>query len=297
MMRIQCLILALLPSLALADGALVMQPQPDGSLIMLTEGTASTGEKGVFTFMQKAGKSLTVQAMPSGGGHCAGSALALESLQLTFAFAQEGSRLSCGESVLLDGPEQPRRVSVRVENNAAMRSVDWWGKIGDGLRQQIGSVSFRSEGEGTDVYSLYLDLSVLKAQSPTLTASFEKPDIRLGMVGDIHDVNAVTKLRISKTRQAENSVIPYALTFESSQKKDYQYRLRTSSNGEFIPYRISVGGKEVGPSSAYHGQIPAGEMTSDVLNVQFSLLGRDTRGIDAGERLLDTVTAVITPKS
>lgn len=296
-MRTRYVLLALLPALAQADGALVLQPQPDGTLMTFTEGSAGAGAKDVLSFTQTAGKALAVQIMPAGAGRCADGVLSLDPLRLTFSFAKDGRRLSCGEPVQLAAAEQPQRVAVRVENNATARGVDWWGNLGDGMRQPLGSVSFSLEGGDADTYPLYLDLSVLRTQAATVTAAFSKPEMRLGMVGELNNVNASTQLRISKTRQADEAALPYALTFESAQQQDNQYRLRASSGEAYIPYQISVGGKEVAPDSAYHGQIPAGEATSDVLDVQFSLQGRATRGLAAGVRLLDTVTAVITPGS
>ncbi|MFI8416068.1 hypothetical protein ACQKDS_06335 [Serratia sp. NPDC078593] len=296
-MQTKYLMLLLLPSLALADGALVLQPQPDGSLRTLTEGTASAGGNDVLTFTQQAGKSLTIQTLSTGLGRCVDGALSLASLRLTFTLIQEGHRLPCGETVLLEAPEQSRRIAIKVENNATTRSADGWSNLGSQTRQQIGSVSFNLADGDNDVYPLYLDLSVLQTQAPTLTAAFDKQDIRLGMVGELNDVNATTQLRISKTRQAGESVLPYSLTFESAQQQDNQYRLRVSSNEIYLPYHIRVGGKDLVPGSAYHGQIPAGEATSDVLDVQFALQGKTTRGLAAGARLLDTVTAVITPGS
>ncbi|BFO08038.1 hypothetical protein GGER_05480 [Serratia rubidaea] len=53
--------------------------------------------------------------------------LSLDPLRLTFSFAKDGRRLSCGEPVQLAAADQPQRVAVRVENNATARGVDWWG--------------------------------------------------------------------------------------------------------------------------------------------------------------------------
>ena len=89
----------------------------------------------------------------------------------------------------------------------------------------------------------------------------------------------------------------YRVAFESSQLRDNRYRLLSSVDQQFIPYQIYVSGVEVTPSQPYVSELPDGIATSQLLNVKFSLPGKSVRGMAAGSRLLDTVTAVVTPES
>ncbi|PNS11852.1 hypothetical protein COO59_10205 [Mixta theicola] len=292
-MRHLLIALILLSPAALAGGALVIQPQASGSLRILTEGL--TGGADTLTFIQPPEKALTLQILPSAVGRCDGGDLAVESLRLSLLLDNH-QRLACGEPVLFSAGTQSRQISVQLKSESQPQDYSALMRQGYGLRTQVGSVSFHPAGEGSTLYPLILDLSVLQEEVPILTAAFDSPTLQFGLVGVQSDTTAAVRLRIGKTRQAGDEVLPYTLSFESAQQQDSRYRLRSSLREQFIPYSISVGGREITPGSAWHGRIPAGIATSDVLNIEFTLVGRVTQGMAAGTRLLDTLTAVITPE-
>lgn len=295
-MRVRHLSIALmlLPSVALSSGALVIQPQVSGSLRIFSEGLTGSADR--LTIIQPAGKALTLQILPSAAGQCDGDVLAAASLRLALLQADNQQRLPCGEPLRFSAESQSRQIGVQIKSASFQPDFSALTRRDDGPRMQIGSVSFHIDGEEGALYPLYLDLSVLQQEMPLLTAAFDKSSLQFGLVGDQQDANAAIRLRISKTPQAGADILPYRLSFESTLQQEGRYRLRTSRQQQLIPYSIRVGGQEIAPGGAWRGHVPAGIATSDVVNIEFALSGRVTRGLEAGERLLDTLTAVITPE-
>lgn len=293
-MRHPLIAFILLPAAALADGALVIQPQASGGLRLLSEGGA--GGANALSVMQPAGKTLTLQLLPVAAGQCDGGNLTIASLRLSLLQADNQQRLNCGETLRLRAEAQSRQVGVQIKSASLQPDLSGLMPSDYGLRPQIGSVRFNVEGEEIALWPLFLDLSVLQQEMPVLTAAFDRPALQFGLVGEQHDAAAAVRLRISKTRLAGGEILPYRLSFESAQLQDGRYRLRSSRGERFIPYAISVGGQEIAPGGAWHGRIPAGIATSDIVNINFTLPGSAIRGMEAGSRLLDTLTAVITPE-
>ena len=284
------LMLFLFATAALADGALVIQPQLNGSLRIFSEGGA---ERPILT--QPAGKALTLQILPAAAGQCDGGDLVAATLRLTLLRRDTQQRLICGETLWIGAGPQSRQIGLEIKSAAQPADYAALLRQGYGPHPQVGSINVYAEDEGSLLWPLLLDLSVLQQEMPVVTAAFDRPTLQFGLVGEQQDARAAVRLRISKTRQAGAEILPYRLSFESAQQQDGRYRLRSSRQEAFIPYSIHVGGQEIAPEGAWHGYIPAGIAASDVVNIEFTLAGRSIRGIAAGSRLLDTLTAVITP--
>jgi len=287
----------LLQASSVMAGAWVIQPQPNGALRMLHEGISDASGTDTLTMRQPANKSLTLLVSPAGGGRCEGGDLVLGSFRFPLKLFMQERPIVCGDLVPFSAQPNEKRVGVRMVD----RSVDGersFGEFGAFPRIQIGNVSFNVEGDAdSENYPIYLDLTALQTEAVTIEASFDKPALSMGLVGELNNASANARLKIAKTRQSGDEALPYILTFESTQQRDNHYQLRASTGGMSIPYRISIDGKEIEPGFQYRGTLPSGKATVDWVDIQFALSGKSTRGLAAGTRLIDTLTAVITPNS
>ncbi|MRT58067.1 hypothetical protein GJV11_18300 [Enterobacteriaceae bacterium RIT693] len=296
-MRITILLIASLPLLAQADGTLMIQPQPDKSIRFMAQGATGSGGDDVLGFLQPASGTLTLSLSPSGISQCENGDIVLDNLRVSFTNMLDNSRVLCGMPVTFRGQSNGRELPLKVTATPLNR-----GTLARGVTQAqtmlpAGSVSAVAEGGGSQQYPLYLDLSAVQQQLEILTASFSRPSLYLGAVGDINDAAADVQLRVKKTAQAGSEAIGYSLSFESSQQHNNKYRMRAAGQDRMVPYQILVAGREILPDGVLRGTVPAGMGNGDVVNIQFKLSGKQTRGMAAGVSLQDTVTAVIAPDS
>ncbi|OON42180.1 hypothetical protein BTJ39_03255 [Izhakiella australiensis] len=296
-MRRTTLLIALLPLVAQASGTLMIQPQPDSSIRFMAQGPTGSGSEDVLGFQQPASGRMTVTVSPSGMSRCESGDIVLDNLRFSFTNLLDNSKVLCGMPVTFDAPGKDREVPLKVAVSQFSHPV----VAGIGSQKQAllpaGSVSAVAEGGRGQQYPLYLDLSVVQQPIEVLAATFSRPSLYLGSVGEMNDAAADVQLRVSKNAQASNEAIGYTLSFESTQQLNNQYRMRASATERMVPYQILAGGREVLPDSARRGTVPAGVGTADVVDIQFKLSGKQTRGLAAGVSLQDTVTAVITPDS
>lgn len=296
-MRRMTLLIILLPVVAQASGTLMIQPQPDSSVRFMPQGPTGSGGEDVLSFQQPASGRMTVTVSPSGISRCESGDIMLENLRVSFTNLLDNSKVLCGMPVTFEASGRNRDVPLKVAASPLSRPAPM---APGNLKQALlaaGSVSAVAEGGESQQYPLYLDLSVMQQPMEALTASFSRPALYLGSVGEMNDAIADVQLRISKNGQASDEAIGYTLSFESTQQLNNQYRMRSPASERMVPYQILIGGREVLPDSARRGTIPAGIGTSDVVDIQFKLSGKQTRGMMAGVSLQDTVTAVITPDS
>ncbi|MFD1800824.1 hypothetical protein ACFSFZ_01225 [Mixta tenebrionis] len=290
----------LLPLGALAEGAIMIQPKLNGEIHIFSEGATGGGGQDVMAFTQKAGKSLTVNVIPSGPASCKDGNIVLpSSLRLPMTLVESNHKLRCGEPLFFDSDASQRLLRVKVEANyqqqnsrALFAQQEYSGRV------QIGSVSFNTEAGESEQFPIYLDATLLAASTaPVLKVAFNKSAASFGQVSEMQDYSITRELRITKKTQASEESFPYTVKFESSQIQNGHYNLRPSTGDNLVPYQILVEGKEVLPEGDYQGQLPSGKKTSQTLNIEFKLAGHNFRGMAAKTRLLDTITAVITPES
>lgn len=297
-MRSWCYLIALLlPGLVSAEEALFVQPQVNGDLHFYSQGDSAGGTNDIISSPYNADRPLSLLLSPVGNGRCESDYLTVEPLKLSMHLLDENTSLVCGVPMAIDSPSKEGRLRVQVHNASSFHDFSPLMREQGGLRQQIGNVQISQQGGERHIIPLYLDLTLLQQQVITLTAAFDKPALQFGLVGPDHDATATATLRVGKTLQAGKEAVLYRVAFESSQLRDNRYRLLSSVDQQFIPYQIYVSGVEVTPSQPYVSELPDGIATSQLLNVKFSLPGKSVRGMAAGSRLLDTVTAVVTPES
>lgn len=287
----------LLPLLAFAQGDIVVQPQANGNMRFYSEGGSSGTPAGMLSMDQAAGKQMMLRVLPAAPGRCDSGEIILDSIHLPMRLLINNQRVKCNELVTLASPSSSRQVVLEIENTPLRQKADSLARSPYGSRVQVGSINYQVEGGPMEVAQLYVDLSLLQETLPSLTATFENPSLDFGLVGELRDAVATARLKVSKTLHAGEDVLPYNVAFESKQLKDNQYRLRSSMSDKLIPYGVFIDGQELTPGDPYHSQVPAGAGTTDTLNIEFHLPGKVTRNMAAGARLLDTVTAVITPES
>jgi len=296
-MRLSLLTILLLAPLAvLAQGAIIVQPQPNGSLRLFSEGQHGDGRSGSLSLLQPANKAVILLLQPVGDGRCENNELIAASLALSIHSSSPGTQLRCGQPLQLAASSQERWIHLhasafsRAHGSTLMRQAL-------PPRLQLGSFSFSVEGESSILTPLYLDLHVLQNTASTVSASFDKSALIFGDVGPFQDAKSSVRLRLTKTDIANSEPLSYKLTFESSQQQHNQWRLRSTPGENFVPYKIAIADVAIAPDGIYRGILPAGEMSSAQLEVQFSLMGKEIRGIPAGTRLHDTLTAIVTPES
>ncbi|HCQ0744403.1 TPA: hypothetical protein OGT20_000366 [Escherichia coli] len=291
-----CLIALLLPGIVFASGEVIIQPQSKGEVHFLARGLSSGGDN-IISAAYSAGRPLSVLFSPTGNGHCEGDFLAVDHLRLSVQQAGENTSYTCGVPVTIESPSKDGILRLQLTNSTSVQDFSSLMRTDGGLRQQIGNLQITQQGNESFIVPIYLDLTILQNQVVTIAASFEKPTLQLGLVGPEHDASETVGLRVSKTLQAGEEAMLYRVTFESSQLKDNRFHLLSSVDHQFIPYQIYISGVEVTPSQPYVSELPQGKATSELLDVRFNLSGRAVRGMAAGSRLLDTVTAVVTPES
>lgn len=294
MMKLLLCSALLLPLYISAETALVIYVQPGGGFKMLTEG-GNTGGAGIVQFQQAAEKPLAIQLLPDGTAQCENGMLSVASFSLSFRHAISSEKLLCGASWHLESVSRQRwinlqpEISFKGERRALMQ-------LASATRLQIGHLRAHTVGNSASTSPIYLDLSAIDSDASVLSARFDKPALGFGEVGDTRDALASARLRITKTALATSNALPYRLGFESTQQSNNQWQLRTPSGEESMPYHIIIAGKSIVPSDRIYGQLPAGEVTSEEIEIQFRLEGKQTRGMAAGTRLTDRLTAVITPE-
>lgn len=296
-MRITALLIALLPLAAQAGGTLLIQPQPDNSIRVLAQGATGSSGREVLGLPQPASSSMAVTVSPSGMSQCEGGDIVLNNLRISFINLRDNSKVLCGTTATFDAQGRARDLPLRVAVSQLSRPV---ASMTGRQRQAMlpaGYVSTVSENGQNQQVQLYLDLSAVQQPEAVLTASFSRPFLSLGGVGELNDAAADVQLQVGKTDQAGNEAIGYTLSFESVGQLSNQYRLQAPGIERRIPYQILVGGHEVLPEGGWRGTVPAGVGAQSVVDIRFKLVGKQTRGMMPGVRLQDTVTAVITPDS
>lgn len=287
----------LMPFLAFASGSITVQPKINGPASFIFERPASSAIRDGFTLIQPAEKSMTLQILAEGYGRCDGKNLTPEVATFPLAFSLDNREIECGQIVYLDKKPVQNTVIVRINQKLNQYDLNGFLHKTPSPRFQIGSLNVAVAGVGVEKYPVWFETILLQEDSPLLSASFDKAALNFGKVVELQDARDSARLTISKTPQAESIALPYVLTLESSQQQNDSYFLRVASGTKLIPYQVYISGQEILPGGAYHHQIPAGKITSDILNLEFFLPGKNLRGLAAGVRLQDTLTAVITPES
>lgn len=287
--------LLLIPVLAIADGSMVIRPKPNGTLQVTAEGGSGV-EAARLTQLQPAGESVTLYISPSGPARCENGNIVVSPLTIQLQLQPDETRLICGQPVRFEAPLQERRLHVQTMASLTGSTA---ALLQQALptRTQIGRVSFTIDNHSPTLFPLFLDLSDLQQQAPTVSAAFDKPTLLFGLVGEHQNASSNASLRITKTAMASNEALGYMLSFESNQQRNNQWQLRTQSDGNLVPYSLRIDGKMMAPGNQHYGILPQGRITSDLIILEFSLCGKHTRGLPAGTRLLDTLTAVISPES
>jgi len=308
-MRLALLIFLLLNACSAVAGDWIFRPTVNGTLRISQQGGSAEMGPDTLTQHQQAGETLSLQVIPVGQGRCEGGLLvgngplSVVKLSLTpvlRSVVQTGQQIACGESVQFDAPDALQLVGVKAQTSS-VAAGSLKGLPADIANQRIllGNINFISSGKTVASSAIYLDLTSLGDEAATLKASFNKSALLFGEVTSMKDAQGTATLTISKAQQVCGceTAIPYVLKFESIQQRDNSFRLVSAQGDVYVPYRVSIGDRNMSPSDSYNGTVPAGSGTVDILNINFTLAAQQTYGLAAGTKLTDTLTAVITPDS
>lgn len=276
----------------------ILQPSQQGTLSRLGPDT--------LVQQQQAGKPLSIQIIAFGMGRCENGVLSgsgvLENIHMPFiqvlnGVALSSRRISCGETVLFDAPNNVQLSGIKaIPDTGKAFKIPLSASI-NGQRIQLGRVSFLGK-EGDIVSSdIFIDLASVQAEVAILDARFASPAVSFGEIDSLSDTKKSTRLEVSKTQYAGTEAINYTLTFESSQIRDNSFQLKSTSSESYFPYQIKIGDVSLTPGNKYTRSVPSGSNTKDIIDLDFYLQGKNLKGLYAGTRLNDTLTAVITPTS
>jgi hypothetical protein len=283
---------------------LVFRVQPGQTVQIIQEGGNAQWGSGVLARRAEAGTRLMVRLQAAGKGECRngilGGSSELEAIKIPMLAVstddRRGKTLVCGDTL----ESASGFLGVKVQEHAARVTPEQIPAASSALLNQrilLGNLSFYSEDKLLGVDSLYVDLSSILSDQPTLMASFtRRTALVLGGVGPFNDASTETQLTVAKTQRATMEALAYTLQFESSHKHSDRFLLKSSLEDKYVPYQVAVAGRAIGPADIYRGVIPSGLQATDVLTIKVSVAGKDTHGVIAGSRLSDTLTAVVTPE-
>ncbi|MGQ8774459.1 hypothetical protein ACUTQ5_08525 [Serratia sp. NA_112.1] len=306
MTRLTLGMLLMLTANSAVAGDWVFRPTGSGTLRIFQQGSTAELAPDMLAQRQQIGETMTLQVIPSGMGRCENGMLSgsgplasvkIPLLPMSHGVVQSQQKITCGESLFFDAPAAAQWVGMKAvpDINSLVSGNIPAALLGQ--RVLLGSINFISSGNNVTTHSVYLDLATLGSGIATLKASFSKPTLSFGEVGDLSDAQGDAKLTISKTRDAGDMAIPYLLTFESSQQREGNFQLKSTLEDRYVTYQIKIGDKSMTPGDNYSGTVPTGSVTSDTVNIHFTLVAKQLNGLKAGTRLTDTLTAVITPDS
>lgn len=306
MTRLTLVMLLMFTGGSAVAGDWVFRPAGSGTLRILQQGSTADLGPDMLAQRQQIGETLTVQVVPGGMGRCENGILSgsgslasvkIPLLPMSHGVVQSGQKITCGESLPFDAPTTAQWVGMKATPESSTLVSGNIPATLLGQRVLLGNINFISSDHKVTNHSVYLDLTTLGSGIATLKATFAKPALSFGEVGNLNDAQGDAKLTISKTRDAGDTAIPYLLTFESSQQRDGNFQLKSTLEDRYVTYQIKIGDKNMAPGDNYSGTVPTGSATSDIVNIHFTLAAQQVNGLKAGTRLTDTLTAVITPDS
>lgn len=289
-------------------GDFVFRPLMSGTFLISQQGGPADMGPDILTEHQLAGEILSLQVMPAGQGHCEGGMLvgigplSVVKISLTPVLRtidQGGQKILCGESIQFDSPNSLQLVGVKAQASSLLAGgIKGLPANIANQRVLLGYINFISSDKPVKSSAIYLDLTS-QDEVATLKASFNKSALLFGEVTSMKDAEVTATLTISKVQQACSceAAIPYELKFESTQQRDNNFLLVSSQGDIYVPYRLSIRGRDISPSDIYKGTVPVGIGAVDILNLNFTLTAQKTYRLAAGIKLTDTLTAVITPDS
>ncbi|NIH92227.1 hypothetical protein FHW31_003702 [Enterobacter asburiae] len=303
-MKHSLLLASLLLNFSAANaGDWIFTPRVHGEVQITQQGSSALGQDTLVT-KQLENETVTIQVIPAGWGVCQNGVLSgndrLAAIQLPMisvvrGVPQPARIVPCGDSLQLAAQTESRMVGV--QSTALNKRVS----ISDipaelrGQRVLLGYVNFTHQNSHTETNAVYIDLANLNSDIAVLNAAFDKPVLRFGEVNVLKDNHNTARLTIRKTSEAGNTAMPYELSFESQQQRENSFQLKDSLAETWVTYKVKVRGRLMQPGDIYAGLVPAGSAATDIIDISFSLSGKDIQGLPAGTRLTDTLTAVIKP--
>lgn len=305
-MRGSTLLLLLMMSAQTAQaGEWVFRPDSQGAIRIALTGVAA--ELGTDALVQRQdGEALRVQIVAAGEGRCDNGALngsgPLESVRIAFrpirsGVTQTDENARCGEITVFDEVSTAQFSGVKAVpelNHAGIGKLATFRKM---PRVLLGSVNFIQADGKLATNSVYLDLEEILNETAQLSASFDKPAVAFGEIDALSNTSKTVKLSVSKTEAASSDALPYSLSMESTQVRDNSFQLKSTTDDAYVPYQIKMGDTTLVPGTAYLRTLAGGRGSVDVIDLEFDVQGKTVNGLKAGTRLMDTVTAVVTPKS
>lgn len=282
---------------------------------VVREGGASPLGPSYYTATVSGGETLSGQVSAAGQGICFGRFISgtgdLNGVRIPIAmFSQRPYRYEknylCGNPVSFAAPSGESAIGFvlggSAEGDAPEITLDDRADLSryQGQRVLLGRVRLSDANGEVQANNVYLSFPRgLRGDTAVLTASFIKADAAtFSEVATGMDSKKTATLVVSRAITAPSGVIPFMLSFESKKgAPNADFRMYGHENvDKYIPYSVSVNGQKVGYYQELHYLLGSAPGATQMIDITFTLQGKDIAGLKGGTHFSDTFTAVVTPE-
>ena len=168
-----------------------------------------------------------------------------------------------------------------------------------GQRILLGNVRLTGNDGVVEASNVYLSFArTLKSDPALIDASFVKVDAaRFSTVAINQDTVKTAVLNVRRISDSPATVLPFNVTFESMKgAPNGDFRMYSLEQPEkFIPYGVSVDKRTVGYGDVLTYTLGSTSGSAQLLEINFTIRGKDLVGLKGGTHFSDTFTAVVTP--
>ena len=168
-----------------------------------------------------------------------------------------------------------------------------------GQRILLGNVRLTGNDGVAKASNVYLSFArTLRSDPALIDASFLKADAaRFSTVAINQDTIKTAVLNVRRISDSPATVLPFNVTFESMKgAPNRDFRMYSLEQPEkFIPYGISVDKRTVGYGDVLTYTLGSTSGSAQLLEINFTIRGKDLVGLKGGTHFSDTFTAVVTP--
>ncbi|WP_159565992.1 hypothetical protein [Budvicia diplopodorum] len=168
-----------------------------------------------------------------------------------------------------------------------------------GQRILLGNVRLTGNDGVVEASNVYLSFArTLRSDPALIDASFVNADAaRFSTVAINQDTVKTAVLNVRRISDSPATVLPFSLTFESMKgAPNGDFRMYSLEQPDrFIPYGVSVDRRTVGYGDVLTYTLGSSSGSAQMLDITFTIWGKDLVGLKGGTRFSDTFTAVVTP--
>ncbi|VFS61523.1 hypothetical protein [Leminorella grimontii] len=282
---------------------------------VVREGGSSPLGPSYYTAAVSAGETLSGQVSAAGQGVCLGRFISgngeLSGVRIPIAmFSQRPYRYEknylCGNPISFAAPSGDSAIGFvlggSAEGDAPEITLDDRADLSryQGQRVLLGRVRLSDAGGEVQANNVYLSFPrSLRGDTAILTASFIKADAAtFNEVATGMDSRKTATLVVGRTLTAPPVVIPFKLSFESAKgAPNADFRMYGHENVDrYIPYSVSVNGQTIGYRDELRYSLGSSPGATQMIDITFTLRGKDLAGLKGGTHFSDTFTAVVTPE-